>query len=156
MQIPRRRIGNRALRDQLHQSARLRKDKLNGLGKRRKEIENGLSALETMIEEIERESVSQELVESMLGRFGEIFESIQPYQQKELISLILHRATLGPEEIKIALYGRQTDTRLFTLMKQPQKEISQNATATSSRPGISDWLPGWMSPQGSISPREKV
>lgn len=118
------------------------KDKLNELGKRRKEIENGLSALETMIEEIERESVSQELVESMLGRFGEIFESIQPYQQKELISLILHRATLSPEEIKIALYGRQTDTRLFTLMEQPQNEISQNAKSDSSRPGISEWLPG--------------
>lgn len=117
------------------------KDKLDGLGKRRKEIENGLAALETMIAEIERESVSQELVELMLGRFGEIFESIQPYQQKELISLILHKATLGPEEIKIALYGRQTDTRLFTLTQQPKNEISQDATATSSRPGISDWLP---------------
>ncbi len=116
------------------------KDKLNELGKRRKEIENGLVSLETMIEEIERESINQELVETMLGRFGEIFDSIKPYQQKELISLILHKARLSREEMKIALYGKQTDTRLFTLLEQPQTEIPQDASV-SSRPGISEWLP---------------
>ena len=94
-----------------------------------------------MIEEIERESVSQELVETMLERFGEIFESIKPYQQKELINLILHKACLSRSEIKIALYGRQTDTRLFTLLEQPQTEKSQSVN-DSSRPGISEWLPG--------------
>jgi len=35
------------------------KDKLDQLGKRGKEIETGIQALEEMIEEIERESVTQ-------------------------------------------------------------------------------------------------
>lgn len=110
------------------------KDKLSELGKRRKEIENGIETLGVMIEEIERESVNQEMVELMVAKFGEIFDSIKPYQQKELINLILHRACLNRTDIKIALYGKQTDTRLFDLA------IPQGANDLS-RPGISDWLP---------------
>lgn len=56
------------------------KDKLDQLGKRRKEIETGIQALEGMIEEIERESVTQELVMLALNKFTDIFEHIQPYQ----------------------------------------------------------------------------
>ncbi len=107
------------------------KDKLDGLGKRRKDIENGISTLEIMIGEIERESVNQEMMQLMLTKFREIFDSMRPYQQKELINLLLHKACLSQSEIKIALHGKQTDTRLFDLAI-PQGEI---------RPGISEWLP---------------
>ena len=71
------------------------KDKLDQLGKRRKEIETGIQALEEMIEEIERESVTQELVMLALNKFTDVFEHIQPYQQKELLSLVLHKAILA-------------------------------------------------------------
>ncbi len=107
------------------------KDKLDELGKRRKDIENGISTLEIMIGEIERESVNQEMMQLMLTKFSEIFDSMRPYQQKELINILLHKACLSQSEIKIALHGKQTDTRLFDI-GTPQGEI---------RPGISEWLP---------------
>jgi len=37
-----------------------------------------------MIEEIERESVSKELVMSALEKFTGVFDHIQPYKQKDL------------------------------------------------------------------------
>ncbi|GAB4117314.1 MAG: recombinase family protein [Candidatus Caldatribacteriota bacterium] len=91
------------------------KDKLDQLGKRRKEIETGIQALEEMIEEIERESVTQELVMLALNKFTDVFDHIQPYQQKELLSLVLHKAILAPDSIKIALYGRPPEIGLFSL-----------------------------------------
>ena|GEM_PF-1272379 len=94
------------------------KDKLDQLGKRRKEIETGIQALEEMIEEIERESVTQELVMLALNKFTDatdVFDHIQPYQQKELLSLVLHKAILAPDSIKIALYGPPPEIGLLSL-----------------------------------------
>ena len=107
------------------------KEKLDQLGKRRKEIETGLVSLEEMIGEIERESVDQELVKLVLERFGEIFDQIQPYQKKEAVKLILHKAVLSRTSIKIALYGRQPDTELFDLQDGQSK----------LRFGTSEWRP---------------
>ncbi|MDQ1328837.1 MAG: hypothetical protein QG641_2123, partial [Candidatus Poribacteria bacterium] len=57
-----------------------------------------------MIEEIEQESVNQELVMLALNKFIDVFDQIQPYRQKELLKLVLHKAILAPDSIKIALY----------------------------------------------------
>lgn len=59
-----------------------------------------------MIEEIERESVTQELLMFALNKFTDVFEHIQPYQKKELLSLVLLKAILALDSIKIALCGR--------------------------------------------------
>ena len=104
------------------------KEKLDQLGKRRREIEAGLVSLEEMISEIERESVDQELVKLVLERFGEIYEKIQPYQQKEAVRLVLHKAVLSKTSIKIALYGHHAHTELL----KPQSDL---------RFGASKWRP---------------
>jgi site-specific DNA recombinase len=85
------------------------KEKLDSLGKRRKEIEEGIQALEVMIEEIERESVSEELVIRALSKFTKVFANIRPHEQKELLRMVLHKAILGPDSMKMALYGRPPD-----------------------------------------------
>lgn len=85
------------------------KEKLNSLSKRRKEIESGIQELEEMIQKIERETVSQEMVKIALKKFDEMFKLIQPYQQKELIGLVLHKALISENTLKIALYGRPPD-----------------------------------------------
>jgi hypothetical protein len=97
------------------------KDKLDQLGKRRKEIETGVQALDEMIEEIERESVTQELVILALNKFTDVFEHIQPYQQKELLNLVLHKAILAPDRIKIALYGRPPEIGLLPLCESEMR-----------------------------------
>ena len=106
------------------------KEKLQQLDRRRKEVETGIQTLEQMIEEIEREAVSKELVMLALNKFTDVFDHIQPYRQKELLRLVLHRAVLSPESIKIALYGRPPDIGLFT----------QDAPETRCQ--AANWLPG--------------
>jgi len=85
---------------------------------------------EEMIEEIESKSVTQELVMLALNKFTDVFDHIQPYQQKELLSLVLHKAILAPDSIKIALYGRPPDTGLLSLY---ESEIRSQTPI---------WLPG--------------
>ncbi len=91
------------------------KDKLDQLGKRRMEIEAGMDGLEQMISEIEKESVNKELVMLALNKFTDVFDNIQPVHQKELLRLVLHKAILAPEGIKIALYGRPPEIGLPSL-----------------------------------------
>jgi len=82
------------------------KEKLDDLGKRRGQIEESLAALEITIGEVERDTIDQELIIQALADFSEVFAEIKPYQQKELMRLILHKAILGPDYMKMALYGR--------------------------------------------------
>jgi hypothetical protein len=106
------------------------KEKLDSLGKRRKDIEEGIQALDLMIEEIERESVNQELVTLALSKFTKVFANIRPHEQKELLRMVLHKAILGPDSMKMALYGRPPDI-------QPSSAHHGN-----SRSQLPAWLPG--------------
>ena len=65
-----------------------------------------------------------------LNKFTDVFDHIQPYQQKELLRLVLSRAVLGPDSIKIALYGRPPETGLLSVSESEIR--SQTAI----------WLPG--------------
>ncbi|MFH1768098.1 MAG: zinc ribbon domain-containing protein, partial [Candidatus Omnitrophota bacterium] len=119
------------------------KDKLNELGKRRKEIEDALVSLDVLIEEVERDSVDQEMFEKLLVKFDAVFDSMLPYQQKELVDCLLHNACVSNTKMKIALYGRHTDTRLFDLLE----------TQGGVRPEIPVWLPGEGSNLGHVGYR---
>lgn len=115
------------------QNSVLLKEKLDELGKRRQDVETGIQTLEQMIDEIQRESVSQELVMLALSKFTDVFDHIQPYQQKELLKLVLHRVVLSQDKIRIALYGRP-------------HEIGQlNLSESGERPQIAAWLPRLLS-----------
>ena len=103
------------------------KERLDQLGKRRAEIETAIDELELAIEEVERETVTQETVLEALGNFTEVFHEIPPYQQKELMRLVLHKAVLKPDSMELALYG-----------KPPQ--LSQ-MTQGAARSQTSNWLP---------------
>ena len=62
------------------------REKLATLGKRRAQIEEGLSALSLMIDEIETDVVEKEIVQKALQEFNQIFNEIKPYRQRELIT----------------------------------------------------------------------
>ena len=49
-----------------------------------------------------------------LNKFTDVFHQLQPYRQKELLRLVLHKAVLAPDNMKIALYGRSPDIELFS------------------------------------------
>ena len=48
-----------------------------------------------------------------LNKFTDVFDYIQPYRQKELLSLIMHKAILSPDSIKIVLYRRPPEKGLI-------------------------------------------
>jgi hypothetical protein len=107
------------------------KEKLADLGKRRGQIEESLVALEIPISQVERDTVDTSLVVRALTDFSEVFAEIKPYQQKELTRLVLHKAILGSDYLKIGLYGRPSEVRPIA-EGEPRSQTF-------------DWLPGQMS-----------
>jgi hypothetical protein len=104
------------------------RERLDDLGKRRGQIEESLADLEIAIGEVERDMVDQTLVARALADFTGVFAELKPYQQKELMRLVLHKAILGPDYLKIGLYGRPPE--LGPLSKgEPRSQTF-------------DWLPG--------------
>jgi site-specific DNA recombinase len=104
------------------------KERLDDLGKRRSQIEESLAALEIAIGQVERDMVDQGLVAQALADFTGVFAELKPYQQKELMRLVLHKAILAPDYFKIGLYGRPPE--LGPLSKgEPRSQTF-------------DWLPG--------------
>jgi len=111
-------------------SASIVKEKLDSLGKRKKQIESGIQSLENMIADIKRDAINKELVMLALNKFTEVFDHLQPYKQKELLKLVINKAILGKDEIKIALYGRLPEKGLL------------NISETGIRSQTVNWLPG--------------
>jgi len=109
------------------------KEKLNELAKRRKELESGLEDVELTIGEIERESVSKDLVRLALSNIMDVFERANPYQQRQLLSLTLNKAVVSGNRIELALRGRPPEL----LATEPEKVMAQNV----ERSAPSDWLP---------------
>ena len=105
------------------------KEELDKLAIRRKQIETGLQALEDTIAEIGRETISQELIKLALNKFTDLFDSLPPYRQKELLKLTIHKVLLSEKEIKIALYGRSPEKGLL------------NISETGIRSQTVNWLP---------------
>ena len=66
-----------------------------------------------------------------VDKFNSLFETLHPYQKKEIFRILLKKAVLGPEGIKIALFG-----------KYPQIGLFDDATSDGKiRCQTSIWLP---------------
>ncbi|MCX5801806.1 MAG: hypothetical protein NTX17_10545 [Candidatus Eisenbacteria bacterium] len=81
--------------------------------------------MEQAIREIERESVSHRDVMRALGEFGDVFGQIPPYQQKDLVKLVVNRVELASDSMKLALYGRVA---------------APGPVSEGARIGIQEWL----------------
>jgi hypothetical protein len=55
-------------------------------------------------------TIDQALVRQALADFSKVFADLKPYQQKDLLRRVLHKAILSPDYLKIALYGRPPET----------------------------------------------
>jgi site-specific DNA recombinase len=107
---------------------RFLKEKLDDLGRRRGQIEESLASLEVAMGEVERDAVDQGQVIEALSDFSEVFGEIKPYRQKELMRLVLHKAILGPDCLRLGLYGRPPEVG--------------SLSGSESRFQTLDWLPG--------------
>lgn len=66
-----------------------------------------------------------------LANFSDVFAELKPYRPKDLLRLVLHKAILGPDCVRIAIYGRLP-------------EIG-SVSDGDSRFQTLEWLPGQMS-----------
>jgi len=89
------------------------KEKLDELARERKDADTGLLELEIQINNTEREAIRKEDVMLALSKFASLFDTLPPYQKKEIIRLLMKKAILNPEGIKIALIGKYPQTGLF-------------------------------------------
>jgi site-specific DNA recombinase len=108
--------------------AQFLKEKLDDLGKRRGQIEESLASLDIAIAEVMRDTVDEETVGRALADFSGVFAELKPYEQKDLMGLVLHKAILGPDYMKMALYGRPPAIGPLS--------------GSESRFQTFDWLPG--------------
>ena len=110
----------------------LLKGKLDELAGRLKELEGGLEDVEFAIGEIERESVSKDLVRRALGNIGDVIGRANPYQQKRLLGLALHQAVVSGNRIELALRGNPPEF----LATEPEKAMAQRMVFSAP----SKWL----------------
>ena len=81
------------------------KDKLNELGQRKVDLEHGLARVQQELESLDQEAVDTELVRAALGQVKQLFGELKPYEQRELMQLMLHRAEVNEREITLELYA---------------------------------------------------
>jgi len=89
------------------------REKLDELAKQRKEAETGFTAIDIQIKDIQRDAIRKEDVVMAVDKFNSLFDTLHPYQKKEIFKLLLKKAVLGPEGIKIALFGKYPQIGLF-------------------------------------------
>ena len=107
------------------------KDKLNDLGQRQMGLDHGLGQVQEQLDSLDREAVDTELVRAALRQVKELFGVLKPYEQRELMNLVLQRAEVNKREITLEVYGL-TETQ-STAMVHAEGDVVR------MRP---NWLPG--------------
>ncbi len=85
-------------------------EKIGKAQSRRKEVENQLLELEVEEGELKRRVLDAEVMRDSLVKFRDLFDLATLEEKKYLLQLMIHRIIWTPEEIKMALYDRPTDT----------------------------------------------
>jgi len=108
-------------------------EKLNELAQRRAELEQGLLEAERSLQALNQESVSAETVRAALGRFPEVYTCLKPFEQKELIHLVLRRAEVTDRQIVLEINGNVPAVLAGTSARSASRSVTPN------------WLPGLIS-----------
>jgi site-specific DNA recombinase len=103
-------------------------DKLAELARRRADLERGMADVDAVLGQLVRQRVTADAVRATLGRFSDVYACLTPFERKELMRLILHRAEVGDREIVLELHAIQA----------PKLEVAQSHSR--SEPPV--WLPG--------------
>ena len=81
------------------------KGKLNDLGQRQTDLEHGLGEIQQELDRLGQEAVDAEMVRGALGQAKELFGALKPYEQRELMKLVLKRAEVNEREISLEVYA---------------------------------------------------
>ena len=106
------------------------KDKLNDLGQRRGDLENGLTKIRQELDRMDLEAVDTELVRTALGQVKGLIGELKPFEQRELMQLVLHRAEVNEREITLEVYA-------LSEAALPEKVGAEGGVVR----GTPEWLP---------------
>jgi site-specific DNA recombinase len=110
------------------------RDKLNDLAHRKTELEDGLVEIEQELKQIQGKAVEADTVRAMLLRISELYAQLKPFEQRDLISLVLKSAKVDEKEITLEIYALGDAVQL-----QKTGDPSVKVRPTSN------WLPGLVS-----------
>jgi site-specific DNA recombinase len=103
-------------------------DKLGELAQRRADLESGMADVEARLGELARQRLTADGVRAALARFNDVYGCLTPFERKELMRLVVHRAEVRDREIVLELYA----------IPAPKLEVAQSHSR--SEPPV--WLPG--------------
>lgn len=83
----------------------LAREKLNELGQRQLDLEHGLTDVQRELDSLDREAVDVAQVRASLGQVKDLYGALKPYEQKELMQLVLQRAEVNEREITLEVYA---------------------------------------------------
>ncbi len=91
-------------------------EKLAELAERRRQLESAVRDVDEAISRVQAGRIGSESVLQALAHITELYQCLKPYEQKELVRLILQKAEVHPREIKLAIYTEA----LSTMAEGPQ------------------------------------
>ena len=108
--------------------------KLADLQERKHQIESGMLEAEQDLRDLTPAAVTPNDVRAGLKEFGRTFAHLRPFEQKELIRLVIRRVEIGDRELVLEIYGNAVGSFAEAAGK------TQNVRSGFAEPTI--WLPG--------------
>lgn len=118
------------------ESAAVLNANLADLGRRRDQLQSSVLEAERESADIDKASVTPDAIREGLLHFGRAFAHLRPYEQKELIRLVIKRAVIRDRELVLEVYGNAVES--FAHAAGGMK--TNPARAGFVEPPI--WLPG--------------
>ena len=102
-------------------------ERLEALGQQRSDLESTLGELDQRLAALDRGAIDAEAVVRTLANADLIFENLKPFEQKELVRLLVRRVELHEEEIVLELFAGA--------------RLSATGGTEPARFGTPEWLP---------------
>ena len=80
-------------------------EKLTELAERRAAIERGVAELEQQLAKVQDKAVTAEVVRTALSQVHQVYACLKPYEQRELMRLVVHRAEVHVRELVLEING---------------------------------------------------
>ena len=80
-------------------------EKLTELAERRAALERGVAELDQQLAKVQDKAVTAEVVRAALSQVQQVYACLKPYEQRELVRLVLHRAEVHVRELVLEING---------------------------------------------------
>ena len=100
------------------------REELERLAHQRRQVEDALTLLGTMVEDAEARTFDREAIQQLLSAFEEVFEEdLKPYQRKTLLGWALERIELSPKQLKVGLKVRPAAHAIRPVVGETQADL---------------------------------